>query len=206
MLEHMGGTAMGKAKRVALYVRVSTDGQTTVNQERELREVAERHGWNVVAVHRDHAVSGRNGREKRPGLDRLLHAVSKKEVDVVAAWSVDRLGRSLVHLLAILGELHAKGVDLYLHQQGVDTSTPAGTALFQMIGVFAEFERSMIVERVKSGLRRAVAQGKKSGRPRVDQESEQKVLKLRKDGLGIKRTARTVGVGVATVQRIKAAS
>ena len=113
-----------------------TDGQTTVNQERELREVAERHGWNVVAVHRDHAVSGRNGREKRPGLDRLLHAVSRREVDVVAAWSVDRLGRSLVHLLAILGELHAKGVDLYLHQQGVDTSTPAGKALFQMMGVF----------------------------------------------------------------------
>ena len=166
---------MGKGKRVALYVRVSTDGQTTVNQERELREVAERHGWNVVAVHRDHAISGRNGREKRPGLDRLLHAVSRREVDVVAAWSVDRLGRSLAHLLAILGELHAKGVDLYLHQQGVDTSTPAGKALFQMMGVFAEFERSMIVERVKSGLRRAVAQGKKLGRPRVDHETERTV-------------------------------
>src|SRR5881409_2808323 len=157
MLEHIEGTAMGKGKRVALYVRVSTDGQTTVNQERELREVAERHGWNVVAVHRDHAISGRNGREKRPGLDRLLHTVSRREVDVVAAWSV--------HLLAILGELHAKGVDLYLHQQGVDTSTPAGKALFQMMGVFAEFERSMIVERVKSGLRRAVAQGKSSRLP-----------------------------------------
>ena len=195
-----------KEKRVALYVRVSTDGQTTVNQERELRDVAERHGWNVVDVFRDHAISERNGREKRPGLDRLLRAVAKKEVDVVAAWSVDRLGRSLVHLLAILGELHAKGVDLYLHQQGVDTSTPAGTALFQMMGVFAEFERSMIVERVKSGLRRAVAQGKKPGRPRVDQETEQKVLKLLKDGVGIKRTARKVGGGVATVQRIKAAS
>jgi len=202
----MEGTAMGKGKRAALYVRVSTDGQTTLNQERELREVAERHGWNVVAVHRDHAISGRNGREKRPGLDHLLHAVGRREVDVVAAWSVDRLGRSLVHLLAILGELHAKGVDLYLHQQGVDTSTPAGKALFQMMGVFAEFERSIIVERVKSGLRRAVAQGKKLGRPRVDHETERKVLKLLKDGVGIKRTARTIGVGVATVQRIKAAS
>ena len=126
---------MGKGKRVALYVRVSTDGQTTVNQERELREVAERHGWNVVAVHRDHAISGRNGREKRPGLDRLLHAVSRREVDVVAAWSVDRLGRSLVHLLAILGELHAKGVDLYLHQQGVDTST--ATSIFALSRGFA---------------------------------------------------------------------
>ena len=84
------------------YVRVSTDGQTTVNQERELRDVAERHGWNVD-VFRDHAISGRNGREKRSGLDRLLRAVAKKEVDLVAAWSVDRLGRSLVHLLALLG-------------------------------------------------------------------------------------------------------
>src|SRR5256885_5086364 len=83
---------MGKGKRVALYVRVSTDGQTTVNQERELRDVAERHGWNVVDVFRDHAISGRNGREKRPGLDRPLRAVAKKEVDVVAAWSVDRRG------------------------------------------------------------------------------------------------------------------
>ena len=195
-----------KEKRAALYVRVSTDGQTTVNQERELRDVAERHGWNVVDVFRDHAISGRNGREKRPGLDRLLRAVAEKEVEVVAAWSVDRLGRSLVHLLALLGELHAKGVDLYLHQQGVDTSTPAGKALFQMMGVFAEFERSMIVERVKSGLRRAVAQGKRLGRPRVDHETERKVRRLLDEGVGIKRTARTVGVGVATVQRIKAAS
>jgi DNA invertase Pin-like site-specific DNA recombinase len=194
------------SKRVALYVRVSTDGQTTVNQERELREVADRHGWRVVEVFRDQAISGRNGREKRPGLDRLLHAVSRKEVEVVAAWSVDRLGRSLVHLLAILGELHAKGVDLYLHHQGVDTSTPAGKALFQMMGVFAEFERSMIVERVKSGLRRAVANGTKLGRPRIDAETERKVVKLLNDGVGIQRTARTVGVGVAAVQRIKAAS
>src|SRR5438094_10669873 len=202
MLEDIGGTAMGKGKRVALYVRVSTDGQTTVNQERELRDVAERHSWHVVAVHRDYAVSGRNGRGKRPGLDRLLHAVSRREVDVVAAWSVDRLGRSLVHLLAILGELHAKGVDLYLHQQGLDTSTPAGRAMFQMMGVFAEFERAMMQERVKAGLARARAQGKTLGRPRVAPEVEAAVRAAKATGKGIRKIAGELGIGVGTVQRI----
>src|SRR2546426_695059 len=143
--------AIGKAKRVALYVRVSTDGQTTVNQQRELESVAERHGWMVVDLFKDHAISGKNGREKRPAFDRMLQGVARKDFDLIAAWSVDRLGRSLQHLLAFLSELKAKNVDLYLHQQAVDTSTPAGRALFQMLGVFAEFERAMIVDRVKAG-------------------------------------------------------
>ena len=140
-----------KAKRVALYVRVSTDGQTTVNQQRELEAVAERHGWRVVDIFKDHAISGKTSREKRPAFDRMLQGVLRKDFDLVAAWFVDRLGRSLQHLLAFLSELKAKNVDLYLHQQAVDTSTPAGRALFQMLGVFAEFERAMIVERVKAG-------------------------------------------------------
>src|SRR5439155_14433292 len=121
---------MSKAKRVALYVRVSTDGQTTVNQQRELEAVAERHGWLVVDLFKDHAISGKNGREKRPAFDRMLQGVARKDFDLIAAWSVDRLGRSLQHLLAFLSELKAKGVDLYLHQQALDTSTPAGRALF----------------------------------------------------------------------------
>ena len=100
-------------------------------------------------------ISGAKGRDKRPGLDKVLRAVARREIDMVAAWSVDRIGRSLQDLLGFLGELRATGVDLYLHQQGLDTSTPAGKALFQMMGVFAEFERSIIQERVRAGLRRA---------------------------------------------------
>ena len=113
-------------KRVALYVRVSTDHQSVRNQEIELQAVAERHGWTVVAVYRDQGISGAKGRDKRPGLDKLLQAVARKEFDMVAAWSVDRLGRSLIDLVGILQEFHAKHVDLYLHQQGIDTTTPSG--------------------------------------------------------------------------------
>jgi DNA invertase Pin-like site-specific DNA recombinase len=154
-----------------------------------------------VGIFSDHGVSGTN--EQRPALTKLLHAVARKDVDVVAAWSVDRLGRSLQQLLAFLEELKAKGVDLYLHQQGVDTSTPAGKALFQMLGVFAEFERSLIVERVNAGLRRARAQGKCLGRPRVGLDVEAKIRRELGKGRGIKATARKVGVGVGTVQRVK---
>ena len=153
-------------KRAALYLRVSTIDQTTANQERELRQVAERAGWEIVKVYKDHGISGSKGRDKRPQFDELGKAITRREIDLVMAWSVDRLGRSLQDLVAFLSEIHAAGVDLFLHQQGLDTTTPAGKALFQMMGVFAEFERSMIQERVRAGLRRAKDDGKKLGRPR----------------------------------------
>jgi len=111
---------MGKMRRVAIYVRVSTDGQTTTNQQRELEAVVKRHGWEIVEVFKDQGISGKSGREQRPAFDRLLQGVTRKDFDIVAAWSVDRLGRSLQHLLSFLSELKAKGIDLYLHQQGVD--------------------------------------------------------------------------------------
>ncbi len=192
-------------KRVALYLRVSTSEQTVENQRRELEAVAARHDWQVVAVFRDQGVSGTKGRDRRPGYDRLCQSVARREFDQVAAWSVDRLGRSLQDLVAFLAELHAKRVDLYLHQQGIDTSTPAGKAMFQMMGVFAEFERAMIVERVKAGLARARAQGKRLGRPSLAAEKERAVRRLLSKGTGIVKTARTAGVGVSAVQRIKAA-
>ena len=114
--------------------------------------MAKRHGWNVAHVFKDAGISGAKGRDERPALDAMLKVVARREVDMVAAWSVDRLGRSLTDLLGLLRELHAKGVDLFLHQQGLDTSTPSGKAMFQMMGVFAEFERAMIRERVLAGL------------------------------------------------------
>ena len=146
-------------KRVAIYARVSTNGQTTDNQVRELRKVARRHGWKIVTEYIDHGFSGAKGRDKRPELDKLLKAANRREFDIIMAWSVDRLGRSLQHLVGFLDDIHAKGVDLYLHLQNIDTSTPSGKAMFQMAGVFAEFERSMIQERVRAGLERARAQG-----------------------------------------------
>lgn len=190
------------AKRVALYLRVSTADQTVENQRRELEAVAERHGWTVVEVYCDAGISGTKGRDKRPGYNRLCDAIARREFDQVAAWSVDRLGRSLQDLVAFLGELHAKGVDLYLHQQGIDTATPAGKAMFQMLGVFAEFERAIIVERVKAGLARARSQGKRLGRPTLAADKEAAVRRLLADGTGIVKTARLAGVGVSAVQRI----
>lgn len=192
-------------KRVALYLRVSTTGQTVENQELELRAVAQRAGWEIVAVFTDAGISGAKGRDKRPGFDQLLRGAVRREFDMVAAWSVDRLGRSLQDLVAFLSEIQGAGVDLYLHQQAIDTSTPAGRALFQMMGVFAEFERAMIRERVNSGIARAKSKGQRFGRPKVEAEIEEKVRGLLRAGNGILKTASLAGVGSGTVQRIKAA-
>ena len=152
-------------KRAVLYLRVSTIDQTTANQERELREIAGRMGCDIVHVYKDHGISGAKGRDKRPQFDRLCRDAAKRQFDMVMAWSVDRLGRSLQDLVAFLSELHALRIDLFLHQQGLDTTTPAGRAMFQMMGVFAEFERAMIQERVRAGLARARDEGTRLGRP-----------------------------------------
>lgn len=189
-------------RTAALYARVSTDGQTTENQLRELRQVATRMGWKVVGEYVDHGVSGTKGRDQRPRFDALCKAAVRREFDVVMAWSVDRLSRSLQHLIDFLGEVHAKGVDLYLHKQGIDTTTPAGKAMFQMCGVFAEFERAMIQERVKSGLARAVARGVRLGRPPVSSKVESRIRAARLEGKGIRKIATEVGVGVSVVQRV----
>jgi DNA invertase Pin-like site-specific DNA recombinase len=192
-------------KRVALYLRVSTTGQTVENQERELCAMAARAGWEIVTVFTDAGISGAKGRDKRPGFDNLLRGAIRREFDMIAAWSVDRLGRSLQDLVAFLSEIQGAGVDLYLHQQAIDTSTPAGRALFQMMGVFAEFEREMIRERVNAGIARARAKGQRFGRPRVDSEVEEYVREQLRAGHGILKVARLAGVGSGTVQRVKAA-
>lgn len=190
-------------KRVAFYLRVSTsENQTVENQLRDLNLAAERLGWDVVAVYRDEGISGAKGREKRPGLDALMKGIARREFDMVAAWSVCRLGRSLQHLVGLLGDLNARQIDLYLHVQGIDTSTPSGRAMFQMLGVFAELERSLISERVKSGLARSA---KKGGRPRLDPEKHQRAVRLLSTGLSINKTAEKLRIGVGTVHRIKTA-
>lgn len=215
---------IAKPKRVALYFRVSTaENQTVENQRRELEAVAARHGWEIVATFSDEGVSGAKGRDKRPGYDALLKGVARRDFDMVAAWAVDRLGRSLQELLSFLNELHAKGVDLFLHQQGLDTSTPSGRAMFQMLGVFAEFERAMIVGRVNAGLARVrneprskerlsrLRAGKikqlKLGRPsNMTPAKERKARDLLAAGVGVNKIGRQLGVGTGTIQKIKNAS
>jgi DNA invertase Pin-like site-specific DNA recombinase len=190
-------------RRAAVYLRVSTQDQTTANQERELRAVAECMGCEVH-VYKDHGVSGAKGREKRPAFDRLCRDATKRQFDMVMAWSVDRLGRSLQDLVGFLSEIHALGVDLYLHQQGIDTTTPAGKAMFQMMGVFAEFERAMIQERVRAGLRRARAEGKTLGRPRLDATKETAIRTALAKGASIRKVAAEFEVAPGTVQRVAA--
>jgi DNA invertase Pin-like site-specific DNA recombinase len=163
-------------KRAALYLRVSTLDQATANQKRELREVASRIGCEIVKVYKDHGISGAKGRDKRPAFDALCRDAAQRRFDLVMAWSVDRLGRSLQDLISFLSELHSLGIDLFLHQQGLDTTTPSGKAMFQMLGVFAEFERAMIQERVRAGLARARAEGKQLGRPKIAEQTERAVV------------------------------
>jgi DNA invertase Pin-like site-specific DNA recombinase len=208
-------------KRVGIYLRVSTDGQTTKNQRRQLESVAERSGWEIVGIYEDAGISGSNGRNKRPGFDRLLNDATARKINMIAAWSVDRLGRSLQDLVGFLNELQALHCHLYLHQQAIDTTTPSGRAMFQMCGVFAEFEKAMIVERVNAGLARAKANGvklgrgvRKDGKRSADEERwgcsraelERRIRRLRKEGKGILTIARTIGVGTSTVQRALEAS
>jgi DNA invertase Pin-like site-specific DNA recombinase len=208
---------MTKQKRVGIYLRVSTDSQTTENQRRELEAVAARSGWQVVGFYEDAGVSGAKGRDKRPGFDRLLKDATARKVNMIAAWSVDRLGRSLQHLVGFLTELQALGCDLYLHQQSIDTTTPSGRAMFQMCGVFAEFERAMIRERVNAGIARAKDRGvrlgrgnRKDGDRSADEKRwgmsraalEKRILALRSKGMGQLKIAKTLGVGTSVVQNI----
>ena len=189
-------------KRVAFYLRVSTTGQTVDNQRLALQRIAFAAGWDVAGEYVDDGISGAKGRDRRPAFDRMLKDATRRRFDMIAAWSVDRLGRSLQDLVGFLGEIRAASVDLFLEQQGLDTSTPAGRAMFGMAGVFAEFERSMIVERVKAGLARARAQGKNLGRPRSTDDAA--IRAALAAGNGILRTAKLCGVGTSAVQRVKA--
>jgi DNA invertase Pin-like site-specific DNA recombinase len=193
-----------KPKKVGLYLRVSTAGQTVENQRAELVRVAEQRGWQIVETYIDRGVSGAKGRDKRPEFDRLCRDAAQAKIDVVAAWSIDRIGRSLHHVANFMAELADQGVALYLHQQGVDGTTSAGKAMLGMAAVFAEFERALIVERIRSVIAR-VRGKKRLGRPPVHANIEHRIRELRRTGYGKLRIARTLGCGVSTVQRVLAA-
>jgi DNA invertase Pin-like site-specific DNA recombinase len=189
--------------KAALYLRVSTSEQTTDNQRRELEQACLRHQWTIAAVYQDEGISGAKGRDKRPQFEALHKAIARREIDLVAAWSVDRIGRSLTDLIGFLGDIHSAGIGLYLHQQGLDTTTSSGRAMFGMLSVFAEYERAILRERTIAGLARALASGKRLGRPRVAPEIETAVRASLALGVGIQKTAKALGVGVSTVMRIK---
>lgn len=224
----MGGAS---DKRVGIYLRVSTGLQTTENQRRDLEEVAERAGWNVVGIYEDAGISGAKGRAQRPAFDELLKDATRRKVNMIAAWSLDRLGRSIKDLVAMLEEIRKVGCDLYLHRQAIDTSTGQGRLFFNIVASFGEYEREMIKDRVNSGLFRARQDGKRLGRPTLgspqsvkrnnsrkrdtsekavkalrdeQKDKERKVRDLRAQGTGILRTSKLVGVGVGTVYRIDA--
>jgi DNA invertase Pin-like site-specific DNA recombinase len=193
------------AKRVAIYCRVSTDLQTTANQEIELAAVAQRAGWEIVQTYIDQGISGAKSRKDRPAFDRLLKDASRRRFDLIACWSVDRLGRSLKDLVDFLQEIRSLEIGLYLHAQGLDSSTPAGAAMFQMLGVFSEFERGIIRQRVLAGLSRARAAGKVLGRPRMAVEKTRAIRSaLESGGLSLRQIAAQHRVGLGTVQRMKA--
>lgn len=190
------------AMRIALYLRVSTGGQTVENQRRELEAWAERAGHTIVAAFEDAGISGAKGRDKRPGLDRMLKAATRREFDLVAVWSSDRLGRSLSDLIDTLKTLSGTGRQLYIHTQGLDTSTPTGRMIFSVLGAFAEFEREMILSRVHAGLARARAEGKHLGRPRKGKATDAEIRAQLATGMGILKTAKLLKCGTGTVHRV----
>jgi DNA invertase Pin-like site-specific DNA recombinase len=195
-------------KRAAIYCRVSTDKQTVANQIEALTKVANARGWEIVATFTDAGISGSKGRKDRPGLDDMLKQAQRHSFDVVMAWAIDRIGRSLIDLLGTIQHLEACKVDLYLDQQQIDTTTPAGKLMFQVCGAFSEFERSMIKERIAAGLKRAVAGGKVLGRRWTESDPEgllkiKRARKLLKAGRGINLVAKTVGLSNGTVARLR---
>jgi len=188
-------------KRAALYLRVSKHDQTIENQRIELERVAAAKGWKIVSVFKDEGISGSFGRGVRSQYDAMLKSGVRAQHDVVMAWDVSRLSRSLAELVTTLDELHALGIDLYLHQQAIDTTTPAGKAMFQMCGVFAEFERGILSERVKAGLNRAREQGKVLGRP-LKVANVRSIMQGRKQGMTIRQISERHNLSIGKVHKI----
>jgi DNA invertase Pin-like site-specific DNA recombinase len=185
--------------RVALYARVSTlNGQDPEMQLSEIREYASRRAWSIVSEYVDRGVSG--SKESRPELNRLMADAHRRKFDAVLVWKIDRFGRSLKHLVNALADLCAYGVAFISFRDNLDLSTPSGRLMFQIIGAMAEFERSLIQERVRAGLRNARAKGKKFGRPRAQVDADQ-VAALRREGLSWSQVCRTLNVSKGSAQR-----
>src|SRR5437870_64871 len=188
-----------KTQRVGLYARVSTiAGQSPEMQLLELREYAARRGFQIVEEYVDHGSSG--SKESRPAINRLMNDARRRKLDAVLVWKIDRFGRSLKHLVNALAELESLGVAFISLRDNLDLSTPSGRLMFGIIAAMAEFERALIQERVKAGLRHARAKGKKLGRPRVTVDVD-RVAALRRSGTSWKTISQKLGVGVGTLYK-----
>jgi DNA invertase Pin-like site-specific DNA recombinase len=191
--------------RAAIYMRVSTtDGQTTENQRMALAMVAAHRRWEIVQTYEDAGISGAKGRDQRPAFNRMLKDAVRRRFDVLMVWSIDRLGRSVLHVASAMAEMDAAGVALYSDQQAIDSTSPFGKAMMQMACVFGELEREMIRARVVAGLNRVREQGlKRPGRPRVGQKVEEMIRRQLGAGHGVLKVAKLAGCGSGTVQRVK---
>ena len=188
--------------RVAIYGRVSTTEQTSDNQINFLQEIVNRNGWELVQTYVDEGISGTKGRDKRPEFDRLCKDMVRRKFNRILVWDISRLGRSLQHLVEFLNDVQSVNCHLYIHQSGLDTSTPSGRMMFQMVGVFSEFERSMISERVKLGLKRVKSKGTKLGRPKsLNRSKIQTIFELKNEGKSLSEIAFEMGVSKMTIHR-----
>ena len=194
-------------KRVVIYGRTSTDKQTVENQLQTLREVSRRNDWEIVEEYTDEGISGSHGRNRRPSFDRLLKDSVRGKFEGILVWDISRLGRSLQDLISFLNDIQSKNIDLYIHQQGIDTTTPSGKMMFQMIGVFSEFERNLIRDRVRSGMetakRNGTKSGKKIGRPtNVNDSTRSTIIELSERGMSKTKICKTLGIGVGTLYKL----
>ncbi len=190
-------------KKVCLYCRVSTTHQTSENQLRELRVVAERMGYEIVSEFIDNGISGAKSRKDRPALDEMMKLANQRKFEMVMCWSIDRLGRSLQHLVEILNELQAMKIDLFFMQQGMDTTTPSGRMIFSVFGAIGEFERNLIRERVIAGQQRAKASGTHIGRPtKMNDGMRSAIQAMHQNGMSIRQIAKSCKVGIGTVYSV----
>ena len=190
-------------KKVCLYCRVSTTHQTSENQLRELRAIAGRMGYEIVSEFIDNGISGAKSRKDRPALDEMMKFATQRKFEMVMCWSIDRLGRSLQHLVEILNELQAMKIDLFFMQQGMDTTTPSGRMIFSVFGAIGEFERNLIRERVIAGQQRAKASGTHIGRPtKMNDGMRSAIQAMHQNGMSIRQIAKSCKVGIGTVYSV----
>ena len=194
-------------KKVVIYGRTSTNKQQVENQLNQLREVSNKNDWEIVDEYIDQGYSGSLGRDKRPSFDRLLKDSVRGKFDVILVWDISRLGRSLQDLISFLNDIQSKNIDLYIDRQGIDTTTPTGKMMFQMIGVFSEFERDLIRDRVRLGMENAKKNGTKSGRSigrpsNVNDSTRSTIIELSGRGMSKSKICRTLGIGVGTLYKL----
>ena len=186
--------------KAAIYTRVSTSQQTVQNQLLELRAVAEKMGWHVVAELSDTGISGTKGKDQRPAFDQLTRLVVQRKIDLVMSWDISRLGRSLQHLVEFMTTVQAATVDLYVHQQAIDTRTASGRMIFGIFASLAAFERDLISERIRAGLHRARVQGKRLGRPSKLNDSVRTAATCLYDrGMSVRNISKELLIGIGTV-------